>query len=142
MAAIRYGEALATARAAGPSWVVCSSLIELGGLAAVRGDHARADALHGEAAALARRTGLRRATAHLGNERGLAARVRGEPARALPLHLEALAIHRALLPTRVPRTLAHVGCTRARLGDLDGAEAALREAATRRWPPPSADDPR
>jgi predicted ATPase len=29
----------------------------------------------------------------------------------------------------VPRTLAHVGCTRARLGDLDAAAADLREAA-------------
>ena len=128
-AARRYQEALATARATGPTWIVCLSLVELGSLAAIAGEDARADALHREAAALARRTGMRRGVAHVCNEMGLAARLRGEVERALPLHLEALGIHRELLRTRVPRTLAQVGCTRARLGDLDAAAADLREAA-------------
>jgi tetratricopeptide (TPR) repeat protein len=128
-AARRYEEALATARATGPTWIFCLTLVELGSLAAIAGEDARADAMHREAAALARRTGMRRGTAHVCNEMGLAARLRGDVERALPLHLEALDIHRELLRTRVPRTLAHVGCTRARLGDLDAAEADLREAA-------------
>jgi Tetratricopeptide repeat len=61
---------------------------------------------------------------------GLAARLRGQPERALPMHQEALAIHRALVPTRVPRTLGQVGCTEARLDQYDAAETHLREAAT------------
>jgi predicted ATPase/DNA-binding SARP family transcriptional activator len=125
----RYQESLTAARRSGPTWVTCSSLIELGSLAALRGEDAAADAMHQEAAALARRTGLRRGTAHAANEMGLAARARGQVGRALPLHSEALAIHRQLVPSRVPRTLAHVGCTQARLGRLDAAEASLREAA-------------
>jgi tetratricopeptide (TPR) repeat protein len=126
----RYQHALAAAREAGPTWVACSTLIELGSLAALRGEDARADAMHQEAAALARRTGMRRGTAHVHNEMGLAARARGQPERALPLHQEALAIHRAMVPSRVPRTLGQVGCTEASLGQLDAAEAHLREAAT------------
>lgn len=90
--------------------------------------------MHREAAALARRAGLRRGTAHAANEMGLAARSRGQLERALALHLEALAIHRQLVASRVPRTLAHVGCTQARLGQLDAAEASLREAAGRGHP--------
>jgi hypothetical protein len=86
--------------------------------------------MHQEAAALARRTGMRRGTAHVHNEMGLAARGRGQPERALPLHQEALAIHRAMVPSRVPRTLGQVGCTEASLGQLDAAEDHLREAAT------------
>jgi tetratricopeptide (TPR) repeat protein len=128
-AARRYQEALATARATGPTWIVCLALVELGSLAAIAGEDARADAMHREAATLARRAGLRRGTAHVCNEMGLAARSRGDLERALPLHLRALGIHRELVRTRVPRTLAHVGCTRARLGDLDAAAADLREAA-------------
>ena len=128
-AARRYQESLAPARATGPTWIVCSTLIELGSLAAIAGEDPRADALHREAAALARRTGMRRGTAHACNEMGLAARLRGEVERALPLHLQALGIHRELLASRVPRTLAHLGCTRARLGDHDAAAADLREAA-------------
>jgi hypothetical protein len=46
------------------------------------------------------------------------------------LHTQALAIHRAMLPTRVPRTLAQLGCAEARLGRLEAAEAHLREGAT------------
>ena len=126
----RYQEALAAAREAGPTWVACSSMIELGSLAALRDDDAQADAMHAEAAALARRTGMRRGIAHAHNEMGLAARFRGQPERALPMHQEALAIHRALVPTRVPRTLGQVGCTEARLGQFDAAETHLREAAT------------
>jgi predicted ATPase len=125
----RYQEALAAARQAGPLWVTCSTLVELGSLAALEGEDARADELHAEAAALARRSGLRRGTAHVSNEVGLVARARGHPEQALPLHRQALAIHRAQLPTRVPRTLGQLGCTEARLGDLDAAEAHLREAA-------------
>jgi tetratricopeptide (TPR) repeat protein len=125
----RYQEALAAALEAGPTWVACSSMIELGSLAALRGDDAQADAMHAEGAALARRTGMRRGIAHVHNEMGLAARFRGQPERALPLHQVALAIHRALVPTRVPRTLGQVGCTEARLGQYDAAGAHLREAA-------------
>ena len=128
-AAGRYQEALAASRQAGPLWVACSALIELGSVAALAGEDARADELHAEAAALARRTGLRRGTAHVANEMGLAARARGQPERALALHQQALAIHRALVPTRVARTLGQVGCAEARLGQLDAAEAHLREAA-------------
>jgi hypothetical protein len=35
-----------------------------------------------------------------------------------------------MVPSRVPRTLGQVGCTEASLGQLDAAEAHLREAAT------------
>jgi tetratricopeptide (TPR) repeat protein len=128
-AARRYQEALESARPAGPTWVVCSSLVELGSLAALAGEDGRADELHAEAATLARRTGLRRGTAHVSNEMGLVARARGRPEQALPLHRQALAIHRALVPTRVPRTLGQLGCTEARLGQLEAAQAHLREAA-------------
>jgi len=128
-AARRYQEALESARPAGPTWVVCSSLVELGSLAALAGADGRADELHAEAATLARRTGLRRGTAHVSNEMGLVARARGRPEQALPLHRQALAIHRALVPTRVPRTLGQLGCTEARLGQLEAAQAHLREAA-------------
>ena len=58
--AAAYERALAAAREGGPMWVMLASLTELGGLVALRGDDARAAALHAEAAALIRRTGLRR----------------------------------------------------------------------------------
>ena len=58
-----------------------------------------------------------------------AARVRGELERARQLHREALPIVRELVGWSVPHTLAQLACAEARLGDLDAAEAHLREAA-------------
>jgi predicted ATPase len=124
-----YEAALAAARDGGPLFVLLASLVELGGLLALRGDDARAAALHAEAAALLRRTGQRRGFAHLDNEQGGIARVRGDLERARRLHQEALGIVRELLGWSVPHTLAQLGCAEARLGDLDAAEAHLREAA-------------
>jgi tetratricopeptide (TPR) repeat protein len=123
-----YEAALTAARDGGPLFVVLASLVELGGLLAFRGDDARAAALHAEAAALLRRTGQRRGFAHLYNEQGGVARVRSDLERARRLHQEALGIVRELLGWSVPHTLAQLGCVEARLGDLDAAEAHLREA--------------
>jgi predicted ATPase/DNA-binding SARP family transcriptional activator len=125
-----YEAALAAARDGGPQWAVLASLARLGSLLALQGDDARATALHAEAAALARRTGQqRRAFGHLYNELGGIARVRGDLERARHLHQEALGIVRELVGWSVPHTLAQLGCAEARLGDLDDAEAHLREAA-------------
>jgi predicted ATPase/DNA-binding SARP family transcriptional activator len=124
-----YEAAVAAARHGGPLWVLLASLTELGGLVALRGDDARAAALHAEATARFRRAGLRRGYAHLYNEQGGIARVRGDLERARRLHQEALGIARELLGWSVPHTLAQLGCVEARLGDLDAAEAHLREAA-------------
>jgi predicted ATPase/DNA-binding SARP family transcriptional activator len=124
-----FAAALAAARDGGPLWVVLASLVRLGGLVALQGDDARAATLHAEAAALFRRTGQRRGFAHLYNELGGIARVRGDLERARQLHQEALAIVRELVGWSVPHTLAQLGCAEARLGDLDDAEAHLREAA-------------
>jgi predicted ATPase/DNA-binding SARP family transcriptional activator len=121
--------ALAAARDGGPLWVMLASLTELGGLVGLQGDDVRAAALHTEAAALFRRTGLRRGFAHLYNEAGAVARVRGDLERARQLHQEALIIVRELIGWSVPFTLAQLGCAEARLGQLDDAEAHLREAA-------------
>ena len=121
--------ALAAARDGGPLWVMLASLSELGGLVGLQGDDARAAALQSEAAALFRRTGLRRGFAHLYNEVGAIARMRGDLERARQLHQEALTIVRELLGWSVPFTIAQLACAEARLGDLDDAEAHLREAA-------------
>jgi predicted ATPase/DNA-binding SARP family transcriptional activator len=121
--------ALAAARDGGPLWVMLASLSELGGLVGLQGDDARAAALQSEAAALFRRTGLRRGFAHLYNEVGAIARIRGDLERARQLHQEALIIVRELLGWSVPFTIAQLACAEARLGDLDDAEAHLREAA-------------
>jgi tetratricopeptide (TPR) repeat protein len=121
--------ALAAARDGGPLWVMLASLSELGGLVGLQGDDARAAALQSEAAALFRRTGLRRGFAHLYNEVGAIARMRGDLERARQLHQEALSIVRELLGWSVPFTIAQLACAEARLGDLDDAEAHLREAA-------------
>ena len=124
-----YERALAAAREGGPMWVMLASLGELGVLVALRGDDARAAALFAEAVALIRRTGLRRGDGHLYNELGGIARVRGELERARQLHREALPIVRELVGWSVPYILAQLACAEARLGDLDAAEAHLREAA-------------
>ena len=60
---------------------------------------------------------------------GAIARVRGELERARQLHQEALTIVRELLGWSVPFTIAQLACAEARLGELDAAEAHLREAA-------------
>ncbi|HEX3212283.1 MAG TPA: tetratricopeptide repeat protein, partial [Actinomycetota bacterium] len=124
-----YERALAAAREGGPMWVQLASLGELGVLLALRGDDARSGALFAEAVALIRRTGLRRGDGHLYNELGGIARVRGELERARQLHREALPIVRELVGWSVPYVLAQLACAEARLGDLDAAEAHLREAA-------------
>ena len=124
-----YEPALAAAREGGPLWALLASLGGLGGLLALRGDDARAAALHAEAAALFRRTGQRRGFAHLYNELGGVARIRGDLERARRLHAEALAIVRDLVGWSVPHTLVQLACAEARLGELDAAEAHLGEAA-------------
>ena len=45
------------------------------------------------------------------------------------MHTEALAILREVVGWSVPHTLVQLACAEARLGDLDGADAHLREAA-------------
>jgi tetratricopeptide (TPR) repeat protein len=124
-----YERALGAAREGGPMWVMLASLTELGILVALRGDDARAAALHAEAVGQIRRTGQRRGYGHLYNELGGVARVRGELERARQLHREALPIVRELVGWSVPHTLAQLACAEARLGDLDAADAHLREAA-------------
>jgi predicted ATPase/DNA-binding SARP family transcriptional activator len=124
-----YEGALAATRDGGPLWAQMASLVRLGTLHAMRGDEARAASLHAEGVALARRSGQRRAFGHLYNELGAVARARGELERARQLHQEALAIVRGLVGWSVPHTLASLACAEARLGDLDGAAAHLREAA-------------
>jgi predicted ATPase/DNA-binding SARP family transcriptional activator len=125
-----FEAALASARDGGPLWIVLASLTFLGGLVALQGDDARAAALHAEAAELFRRTGQEgRGFAGLYNQLGQVARARGELERARQLHGEALAIVRQVLGWSVPYTLASLACAEARLGDLDEAEAHLREAA-------------
>ena len=124
-----YERSLAAAREGGPMWVMLASLGELGVLLALRGDDARAAALFAEAVALIRRTGLRRGFGHLYNELGGIARARDDLERARQLHREALPIVRDPVGWSVPHTLAQLACAEARLGDLDAAEAHLREAA-------------
>jgi predicted ATPase/DNA-binding SARP family transcriptional activator len=124
-----YEGALAATRDGGPLWAQMASLVKLGTLLSLEGEEARAAALHAEAAALARRSGQRRAFGHLYNELGAVARARDELERARQLHQEALDIVRGLIGWSVPHTLASLACAEARLGDLDGAAAHLREAA-------------
>jgi predicted ATPase/DNA-binding SARP family transcriptional activator len=125
----RYGQAIAVARQDGPLFVLCAALVELGGLVAVQGDEERAVSLIAESAAIARRTGQRRGIAYAWNGLGAIARARGDLERARQLHHEALDIVREILGWSVPYTLAQLGGAEARLGDLDDAEAHLREAA-------------
>jgi predicted ATPase/DNA-binding SARP family transcriptional activator len=129
-AARRFEEALAAAREAGPTWIVGASLTYLASLAALQGDDDRATALYAEAVEFSRRTGLRRGLAFARNEMGNAARARGDLERARQLHQQALPVVREILGWSVPHTLGQLGCAEARLGDLDSAEAHLREAAT------------
>jgi predicted ATPase/DNA-binding SARP family transcriptional activator len=124
-----YEGTLAATRDGGPLWAHMASLVRLGTLLSLEGEEARAAALHAEAAALARRSGQRRAFGHLYNELGAVARARDELERARQLHQEALAIVRGLIGWSVPHTLASLACAEARLGDLEGAAAHLREAA-------------
>jgi len=128
-AAASFEAALAAARDAGPLWTQLASLALLASLLALQGDDARAAALNAEAVALFRRTGQPRGFGHLYNELGAVARVRGDLERARRLHTEALAILREIVGWSVPHTLTQLACAEARLGDLVGAEAHLREAA-------------
>ena len=128
-AAASFEAALAAARDAGPLWTQLASLASLGSLLALRGDDARAAAVNAEAVALFRRTGQPRGFGHLYNELGAVARVRGDLEHARRLHTEALAILREIVGWSVPHTLTQLACAEARLGDLDAAEAHLREAA-------------
>jgi len=124
-----FEAALAAARDGGPLWTQLASMASLGGLLALRGDDTRAASLNAEAVALFRRTGQPRGFGHLYNELGAVARVRGDLERARRLHTEALAILREIVGWSVSHTLTQLACAEARLGDLDGAEAHLREAA-------------
>jgi predicted ATPase/DNA-binding SARP family transcriptional activator len=124
-----FEAALAAARDGGPLWVVLASLASLASLLMLQGDDARAAAVSAEAVALFRRTGQPRGFGHLYNELGRVARVRGDLERARQLHTEALAILREIVGWSVPHTLTQLACAEARLGDLEGAEAHLREAA-------------
>ncbi|HEX6674263.1 MAG TPA: BTAD domain-containing putative transcriptional regulator [Actinomycetes bacterium] len=126
----RYERAIEAAREDGLLWLLCASLVELGGLVAVEGDEERGAALIAESAAIARRTGQRRGIAYARNGLGAIARARGDLERARQFHQEALAIVRDVLGWSVPHTLAQLGCAEARLGALDDAEAHLREAAS------------
>ena len=125
----RYEQAIAAAREDGPLWMLGASLVELGGLVAAKGDEERAVALHAESVAITRRTGWRRGLSYAWNGLGAIARARGDLERARQLHQEALGIVREILGWSVPYTLGQLGCAEARLGDLDDAEAHLREAA-------------
>jgi predicted ATPase/DNA-binding SARP family transcriptional activator len=125
----RYEQVLAATAEDGPLWMRCAALIDLGGLVATQGDEERAIALNAEAVALFRRTGQRRGFAYAWNALGAIARARGDLERARQLHQEALGIVREVLGWSVPYTLAQLGCAEARLGELDDAEAHLREAA-------------
>jgi predicted ATPase/DNA-binding SARP family transcriptional activator len=128
-AATSFEAALAAARESGPLWAQMASLASLGGLLALQGEDDRVAALYAEAVALIRRTGQPRGFGHLYNELGSLARVRGELERARHLHAEALVILREIVGWSVPHTLAQLACAEARLGDLEAAEAHLREAA-------------
>jgi len=128
-AAASFEAALAAARDGGPLWVVLASLSSLAGPLALQGDDARAAAFYAEATDLFRRTGQARGFGHLYNELGAVARVRGDLERARHLHTEALAILREIVGWSVPHTLTQLACAEARLGDLEAAEAHLREAA-------------
>jgi tetratricopeptide (TPR) repeat protein len=124
-----FEAALAAARDGGPLWTQLASLAYLSNLLALQGEDARAAALAAEATALFRRTGQPRGFGHLYNGLGDVARVRGDLERARRLHTEALAILREIVGWSVPHTLTQLACAEARLGDLDAAEAHLREAA-------------
>jgi tetratricopeptide (TPR) repeat protein len=124
-----YEGVVAAARDGGPLWAHMAALVRLGTLLSLEGEEDRAAALQAEAVALARRSGQRRAFGHLYNELGAGARFRDDLERARQLHQEALAIVRGLIGWSVPHTLASLACAEARLGDLDGAAAHLREAA-------------
>jgi tetratricopeptide (TPR) repeat protein len=124
-----FEAALAAARDGGPLWAQLASLASLGSLLALQGEDDRAAALAAEATALFRRTGQPRGFGHLYNELGAVARVRGDPERARRLHTEALAILREIVGWSVPHTLTQLACAEARVGELEAAEAHLREAA-------------
>jgi tetratricopeptide (TPR) repeat protein len=128
-AAAAYEAALAAAGDVGPAWVQLASIVRLGTMVALQGDDARAAVLRAEAADKIRRFGERRGFAHLYNEMGGVARARDDLERARHLHREALPIVQELVGWSVPYTLASLACAEARLGDLDDAEAHLREAA-------------
>jgi tetratricopeptide (TPR) repeat protein len=124
-----YEAALAAAGEVGPRWVQLASLVRLGTMVALQGDDARAADLRAEAADRIRRFGERRGFAHLYNEMGGVARAHDDLERARHLHREALPIVQELVGWSVPYTLASLACAEVRLGDLDDAEARLREAA-------------
>jgi tetratricopeptide (TPR) repeat protein len=128
-AAAAYEAAMAAAGEMGPRWVQFASMVRLGTMVALQGDDARAAVLRAEAADRIRRFGERRGFAHLYNEMGGVARARDDLERARHLHREALPIVQELVGWSVPYTLASLACAEARLGDLDDAEAHLREAA-------------
>jgi predicted ATPase/DNA-binding SARP family transcriptional activator len=128
-AAAAYQAALAAAGDVGPAWVQLASIVRLGTMVALQGDDARSAALRAEAADRIRRFGQRRGFAHLYNEMGGVARARDDLDRARHLHRAALPIAQELIGWSVPYTLASLACAEARLGDLDDADAHLREAA-------------
>jgi predicted ATPase/DNA-binding SARP family transcriptional activator len=71
-------------------YVTCSAHAELGGLAALAGEHQRADVHHQRALELAPETGVRDAVGMAWNAAGFGARLRGSPEEAKARHLQAV----------------------------------------------------
>ncbi len=130
-------ESLALARVRGVRYAEQESLVRLGNLFTLLGEHDRAAELHGESLALAHRIGDRVGAAHAYDGMGLLARRRGDPALAAQYHQKALAIYRELgrrtgmrgLPGLVQAlSLSSLGSCKQMLGDLAEAERCHREA--------------
>ena len=127
-----YEAALAAARRAGDGVRESIGLGELGRMLQSLGRYREAQRRHVEAIALHTALGLRTREAM---ERSLHARAThraGDVAGAVPLHQRALELHRELGRERLEAAeLGHLGYCFHELGELDRAEASLRQSIAR-----------
>jgi predicted ATPase/class 3 adenylate cyclase/Tfp pilus assembly protein PilF len=122
-------EALALFRECGHGREASFALSELGFIALMRGDPAKAETLCDEALSLARELGDKRATSAALNNLGEVCSAQGDHERALAHHDEAVGLRRALGdPELASASIYSLGVAAFRSGDLARARAAFEES--------------
>jgi predicted ATPase/DNA-binding CsgD family transcriptional regulator len=125
----RFEENLALARDMGDQVVIAQTLLNLGSVANIAGDTARAVTLFEESLALARAVEDQRTVARALNQLGEVARHQGDDAHAAAYYEESLLLWRQLAENeRIAMVLHNLGPVVYRLGDHRRAVALLSES--------------
>lgn len=134
LARTRREQTLAASRALGDDRLTAQTLLDLGSVAAVTGDTARAAALFTESLALARQVGDTRTEARALNQLGEIARHGGDDAGAAAYYEASLHVWRTLgEKERIAMALHNLGPVAHRRGDVTRAIAALTESIDLSW---------